>query len=171
MKIIQQRFEASFFPKRSQHMASGSLSHLCEVSALRQKALTELLVDIAWLLKEPASESSRQTISSSEVQRFNHLFSFLIYNESTTILEKMLQNMKILMDKIELNSAVNGISDSDMGLLLKYMDYAREMFCQKVKKNEGPMQHSENVVLKMISSSQSCLQGSLLVPSANQVRT
>lgn len=168
MKIIQQRFEASFFPKRSQFMASGSLSHLCEVSALRQKALTELLVDIAWLLKEPASESFRQTISSSEVQRFNHLFSFLIYNESTTILEKMLQNMKILMDNIELNSAVNGISDSDMGQLLKYMDYAREILCQKVKKNEGPMQHSENIVLKMISSSQSCLQGNLLVPSTKQ---
>ncbi|KAH9683166.1 Squamosa promoter-binding-like protein 7 [Citrus sinensis] len=168
INIIQQRFEASFFSKRSQFMASGLLSDLCEVSALRQKALTELLVDIAWLLKAPASESFRQTISCSEVQRFNQLLSFLIYNESTTILEKMLQNMKILMNNIESNIAVNGISDSDMGLLLKYMDYARGILCQKVKKDKGPMQHSGNIVPKMISSSQSCLQANSLVPSTKQ---
>ncbi|KAH9765499.1 Squamosa promoter-binding-like protein 7 [Citrus sinensis] len=168
IKIIQQRFEASFFSKRSQFMASGLLSDLCEVSAWRQKALTELLVDIAWLLKAPASESFRQTISSSEVQRFNQLLRFLIYNESTTILEKMLQNMKIMMNNIESNTAVNGISDSDMGLLLKYMDYARGILCQKVKKDEGPMQHSGNIVPKMISSSQSCLQANSLVPSTKQ---
>lgn len=170
MKIIQQRFEASLIPKRSQLMASDSLSDLCGISALRQKTFTELLVDIAWLLKVPAAESFLHFMSSSRVQRFNCLFSFLINNESTAILEKVLQNLKILMDNMEFNSAINGISDADLGLLLKYMDNAREILQRKLQKDGGSMQCAGNIVQERICDSQSSFQSNLPVPSTSQVR-
>ncbi|KAA8527510.1 hypothetical protein F0562_034775 [Nyssa sinensis] len=55
MKTMQQKFDASFCSKQSQFAAANSLSDSCEVSLLRQRAVSGFLLDIAWLLKEPST--------------------------------------------------------------------------------------------------------------------
>ncbi|KAL5852517.1 hypothetical protein ACOSQ3_007635 [Xanthoceras sorbifolium] len=163
MKLIQHRIEASLFPERSQFVAGGSICNLCGISALRQTALSEFLLDIAWLLKVPASETCQQIMSASQIQRFNSLLSYLIHNESTAILEKMLQHLKILIDRMGLNSALIVSMDTDIGLLLRYMDYAKDILNQKLQKDGGLMQHSRDIVPKLCSGSQSCFQSNLRV--------
>ncbi|EEF45453.1 squamosa promoter-binding-like protein 7 [Ricinus communis] len=125
MKIIQQRFDASHLPKGSQ----------CEVSAQRQMAFSELLVDIAWLLKKPSSESSQRIMSSSQIQRLNSLLNFLLLHEATAILDKALKNLKIIL--METEREVSGSSDADMKLLQKHVDWAWNILYQKVKKRDG----------------------------------
>ncbi|KAI9195106.1 hypothetical protein LWI28_011737 [Acer negundo] len=168
MKLIQYRIEASLFPERSQFVAGGSICNFCGVSALRQAASSEFLLDIAWLLKVPSSESFQQIMSASQIQRFNSLLSFLIHNESTTLLEKMLQHLKILIDKMGLNSAVIVSRDTDIVLLLKFMNYARDILHQKLQKDGGLTEHSRNIVPKLCTGSESCFQSDLLVSVMNQ---
>ncbi|KAJ0092186.1 hypothetical protein Patl1_25532 [Pistacia atlantica] len=170
MRIIQDRFEASHFPERAPSVSNGSLFDLCEASTLRQTAFTELVLDIAWLLKVPASESFQQFMSSSQVQRFNSLFNFLLNYESTAIMEKMLQNLKILMDNTGLNRGIEVTMDSDMGLLLGNMDHVRDILDQKLQKNGEIIPHSGNIVTEKSHCSQSCstTTSNVLVSITNQ---
>ena len=160
MKILQQRFDA----------AIGRMSDSCEVSTLRQSKFSEFLLDVAWLLKEPASEKFQQFITASQIQRFNSLLSFLICNDSTTILEKLLQKLKILISNMEFNSMVNGTYDADLSLLQKYMDNARDILRKKRKKSESSMQSGS--VPNGDCFSQSCFQDNVIsVPINKKVRT
>ncbi|KAJ9154425.1 hypothetical protein P3X46_027759 [Hevea brasiliensis] len=136
MKIIQQRFASS-------HLSSGSQ---CEFSAHRQMAFSELVVDIGWLLKKPSSESFHQITRSSQIQRLNSLLNFLVHHESTATLDKILQNLKIILDEMEKNRVAYGISDSEMFLLQKYMDSASDILLQKVKKSDDLAIHWEYTV-------------------------
>uniref|UniRef100_A0A2N9ETS0 SBP-type domain-containing protein n=1 Tax=Fagus sylvatica TaxID=28930 RepID=A0A2N9ETS0_FAGSY len=156
MKILQQRFDA----------AIGRMSDSCEVSALRQSKFSEFLLDVAWLLKEPASEKFQQFITASQIQRFNSLLSFLICNDSTTILEKLLQKLKILISNMEFNSMVNGTYDADLSLLQKYMDNARDILRKKHKKSESSMQSGS--VPNGDCFSQSCFQDNVISVPINR---
>ena len=147
MKILQHRFDASLCSKGSQFFAKDP-SDSCKVSVLGQTAFSEFILDIAWLLKEPASENIQQSLTSSHIQRFNYLLNFLIHNESTTILEKMLQSLKILMDNMDLSILVNSTIDTDLRLLCKYMDRASEILHQKLHNSGGLVPHSGNSVPK-----------------------
>ncbi|KAM4126689.1 hypothetical protein ACJW30_02G033600 [Castanea mollissima] len=140
MEILQQRFDASPFLKESESVAIGPMSDSCEVSALRQSTFSEFLLDVAWLIKEPASENFQQFITASQIQRFNSLLSFLMCNDSTTILEKLLQKLKIVISNMEFNSVAKGTFDADLSLLQKYLDNARAILCKKHKKSESSMQ-------------------------------
>jgi hypothetical protein len=127
MKIIQQRFDASH---------SLIIGSECEVSTMRQTALSEFIMDIAWLLKEPSAENSQQMMTSFQIQRINSLLNFLLHHESTIILDKILKNLKIMMDKKEASGMVNGTSDTDMRLLQSYMDYASNIRHEKLQRSE-----------------------------------
>ncbi|XP_012069443.1 squamosa promoter-binding-like protein 7 isoform X2 [Jatropha curcas] len=127
IKVMQQRFDAS-------HPSNGSQ---CVVSEQRQMVFSEFILDIAWLLKKPSAESFLQFRSSSQIQRLHSLLNFLLHHELTAILDKVSQNLKIILDKIEISRVVYGISDSDMELLQKYMDWANNMLLKKAKKSDG----------------------------------
>ncbi len=110
----------------------------CEVFELRQKVFSEYLVDIAWLLKDPSSENFQQFLTSSQIQRSCYLLDFLLHCGSTTILDRVLQKLKIMLDKMEINSKVNGCNgDVEINLLQREMDHARNILCGKKVKNEG----------------------------------
>ncbi|WRX21079.1 SBP domain - like 10 [Theobroma cacao] len=141
MKSIQKRFDASLFPGGSKMSATGSLLEACEASSLRQRTYSELVLDIAWLLREPKLENFQEMMASSQIQRFNCLLSFLIHNESTVILKKVLQNLKILVEK----TGFNGANDSDIRLFEKHMDYARDILSIKLQKGESLVLHSEYI--------------------------
>lgn len=167
MKILQQRFDASLYTKGSQFFTKDSLDS-CEVSVLGQTEFSEFILDISWLLKEPASETIQQSLTSSHIQRFNCLLKFLIHNESTTILEKMLQSLRILMENLNLRIQVNSTTDSDLRLLCKYMDHASEILHQKLHNNEGLELHFGCSVPK--EDHPSCFQDNMLPVVSPEVR-
>ena len=148
MKAIQQRLDKSIFLDWPCFSSTGSRSNSCEVSSLRQIAFSEIIVDIAWLLKKPVSEKIQQILTTSQVQRFQSLLNFLIAVESTTILEKILENLNTSIDKIKLNGEGSGISDGDLRLLEKYMDYAHQRRCQILQKTGVVSLHSRSLMLK-----------------------
>ncbi|KAG5240994.1 SQUAMOSA PROMOTER BINDING protein [Salix suchowensis] len=127
MKIIQQRFDASH---------SLIIGSECKVSTMRQTALSEFIMDIAWLLKEPSAENSQQTMTSFQIQRINSLLNFLLHHESIIILDKILKNLKIMMDKKEARGVFCGTSDANMKLLQSYMDYASNIRHGKLPRSE-----------------------------------
>ncbi|XVF38595.1 hypothetical protein REPUB_Repub20aG0115800 [Reevesia pubescens] len=141
MKSIQQRSDASLFLEGSNVSATGSLFEACEASTLRQRAYSELVLDIAWLLREPKLESFQEIMISSQIQRFNCLLSFLIHNESIVILKKVIQNLKIVVEK----TGFNGTNDSDTRLLHKHMDCARDILSNKLQKGESQFLLSDSI--------------------------
>lgn len=159
MKILQHRFDASLCSKGSQFFAKDP-SDSCKVSVLGQTAFSEFILDIAWILKEPASENIQRSLTSSHIQRFNCLLNFLIHNESTTILEKILQSLKVLIDNMDLNIQVNGATDTDLRLLYKYMDHASKILHQKLHSSGGLVLHSGNSVTK--GDHPSCFHNNML---------
>ncbi|XP_022721858.1 squamosa promoter-binding-like protein 7 [Durio zibethinus] len=166
MKSIQQRFDVSFFQEGSKIPSSGSMFEACEASTLRQRAYSELLLDIAWLLGEPKLENFQEIVASSQIQRFNCLLSFLIQNESTVILKKVLLTLKIVVDK----TGFNGANDSDIRLLRKYMNYARDILGNKHQKGAGPVLLSEYIEQERNLYSQSSFTNDELsvVPNVSQ---
>uniref|UniRef100_A0A6N2L4M7 Squamosa promoter-binding-like protein 7 n=1 Tax=Salix viminalis TaxID=40686 RepID=A0A6N2L4M7_SALVM len=125
MKIIQQRFDASH---------SLIIGSECKVSTMRQ--MSEFIMDIAWLLKEPSAENSQQTMTTFQIQRINSLLNFLLHHESIIILDKILKNLKIMMDKKEARGVFYGTSDANMKLLQSYMDYASNIRHEKLPRSE-----------------------------------
>uniref|UniRef100_A0A803NA54 SBP-type domain-containing protein n=1 Tax=Chenopodium quinoa TaxID=63459 RepID=A0A803NA54_CHEQI len=73
IKLIHQKYDCSNCRKKSQCMPSGSSYGTCEVSCSRQAALSEFMLDVAWLLKQPCSEKLHCILTSSQIQRYNCL--------------------------------------------------------------------------------------------------
>ncbi|KAE8723385.1 sugar transporter ERD6-like 16-like [Hibiscus syriacus] len=163
MKAIQQKFDASLF--RGGSKISCNVSS-CETSTSQQKAYSELVLDIAWLLREPEPEIFQETMASSQIQRFNCLLSFLIQIESTVILKKVLQNLMVLVDK----PGFSGTNNADITLLRKYMDYARDILDSKLQKGERPVLISEYIERegKWFSRSSFTHDGLSIVPNGSQ---
>lgn len=163
--MIQQVFDASLFWGGSEISANRSS---CETSTLRQKAYSELVLDIAWLLRKPQLENFQETMASSQIQRFDCLLNFLIQNKSTVILKKVLQNLKNVVEE----AGFNGTDDPDTRLLQKYMDYAGDILNNKLEEGERPVLLSEYIEQEGKWYSQSSLKNDgLFVPNGSQVRT
>ncbi|CAJ2658553.1 unnamed protein product [Trifolium pratense] len=126
MKILQQKLDASLRSKQFRSASGGSVCSSCEAFVHTHTSSSDLLVDIAWLLKDPASENFDRMISASQIQRYCHLLDFLISNDSTIILGKILPNLIILTESMKSN-----INDVDMFQLLKCMQNAKDVICQK----------------------------------------
>ncbi|KAI8561527.1 hypothetical protein RHMOL_Rhmol04G0347100 [Rhododendron molle] len=137
MKIMEHRFESS-----------TSSTHECEVSVRRQPAFSQFVIDTAWLLRKPALEDLEHILALSQIGRFNRLLTFLIDNKSTSILERVLHYITILMDHTKLNKLAYGIGDSDMELLQGNLEHARDILCQRLQPNGDSVLHSGFVVQK-----------------------
>ncbi|RZC55305.1 hypothetical protein C5167_014166 [Papaver somniferum] len=131
MKMVQKNLDETLYSKRSQFGVLDAVSGSCKVFGSRQKVMSELILDIAWLLKEPNLEEDK-LLSSSKVQRLNRLLSFLIGNDSIDLLEKILQSLEDVMDAQKLFNPVN-ISDADLNLFQKYIIQARESVHKRIQ--------------------------------------
>ena len=174
METIQKRLEESLFVRGLPDVSSGGcLLNSCEASSLRHREFSEIILDIAWLLRKPSSENVQHIMTSSQAQRFNHLLNLLIFFKSTTVLDKVLENLKTLMDNVEINNPNSGSIDADMRLLQKYMDHARDILCQKLQDSGVSQLELESLVHKgdVISQSLSCIQSKQHFPIHTQVRT
>ncbi|KAF6138672.1 hypothetical protein GIB67_009866 [Kingdonia uniflora] len=94
----------------------------------KRASMSEILIDIAWLLEESKLEDILNLTTPMQIQRLNHLLSFLIENKFTVILERILQFRKILVVAENLhNSVFTKANDADIRLFEKYINQGREL--------------------------------------------
>ncbi|KAI3821975.1 hypothetical protein L1987_09555 [Smallanthus sonchifolius] len=118
IKIIQTKYYSTLHSKDSESIS-------CELAVNK---FSEVLVDMAWLLKQPIVEDMERASMSSLLQRFNFLLNFLIEYESTTVLKRVLHSLKMRI--IE-----NGdIVDTDRTLLQGTVNYATQVLNQRLDK-------------------------------------
>ncbi|KAK7359652.1 hypothetical protein VNO77_01614 [Canavalia gladiata] len=143
MKKLQQKLDISFLSKQFQSASDGSICSSCEAFTLGHASSSDLLVDIAWLLKDPTSETFDRVMTTSQIQRYSHLLDFLICNDSTIILEKILPNLIILTESMRSNIVINKINDVHITQLLKCIHNATDAVYKKHLKGGGIVVHSE----------------------------
>lgn len=165
MKTLQQKLDVSLLSKQFQSASGGSICSSCETFALSHTSSSDFLVDIAWLLKDTTSENFDRVMTASQIQRYCHLLDFLICNDSTIILGKILPNLIILTESVESNNVViNRTSDVDIMQLLNHIHNARNAVYQKHPKSESIIVHSE---MKGFILAQGCSQDNKLSVAIN----
>ncbi|KAK3440967.1 hypothetical protein EUGRSUZ_B01228 [Eucalyptus grandis] len=170
MRMLQQRVDKSLLNEGPQISDISNVPDSCGAFSQRQATLSEFILDIAWLLKEPASENLDHSFSVLEIQRFSSLLSFLMQHDSSTILEKILQRLDFLMENIELTSEISsGNNDADIRSFNTQIDQARE-FLRKHQSSKRAVLHSEHSRRKEECSHQGFSQNDVLsaVTNANQ---
>ncbi|OVA11415.1 Transcription factor [Macleaya cordata] len=130
MQMVQEKLDGSLYSTRAHFGVLDAISGSCKFFESRQKAMSELILDIAWLLKQPKSEDDK-LLSSSKIQRLNCLLSFLVQNDSIVLLGKILQSLENVMDAQKPFNPANKINDADMSLFQKYIVHAREIVHQR----------------------------------------
>ncbi|XP_058077484.1 squamosa promoter-binding-like protein 7 [Magnolia sinica] len=163
LQMIQERSSDTLCSNRlGTQFADVGVSHSCELFVSGQTATSHLLLDIAWLLKEPRLDKDETILTSVQIHRLNGLLSFLIQAESITILERILQSLKILMDAEELYDPVKKIRDADLRSFQKYMDQARKILHQRLQNSVRLTTHTENATPQLILLPQSDVEGEVL---------
>ncbi|CAL9096246.1 unnamed protein product [Musa textilis] len=109
---------------------ADAASRSCESFVLKQTGISALLLDFAWVLRNPVSEKREELPSSTNIWRLTRLSKSLLQMESFNLLEVVLR----YLDGINLPSLkckANDTWDDDWCLFLNYMNQAREMFSQR----------------------------------------
>lgn len=165
MKTMQQKVYTS---PRSRGSNFAVASSSCEASSLRQKETSEFILHVAWLLKEPLLGNVELVLNSSQFRRFNFLLDFLVQNESTVILDRVLYYMNIVLN----NSLATGVADdTDMRLCQRKINRARDILCQNLQKKVSSIVLVSDLVPKEENLNQSSENNMLsVVPVTNQVR-
>ncbi|XP_010524774.1 PREDICTED: squamosa promoter-binding-like protein 7 isoform X2 [Tarenaya hassleriana] len=151
MKLIEQKLNATLFPD-GQVSACCSFMCFCGDFEQRQTAFSGLLLDIAWSVKVPISECTEQNMNLCQIRRYNRVLDYLIQSNSASILAKVLQNMEILVNKMEPDSVIHCTSERDVRLLHENMNLARDNF-RKCSSHEQSTTNSGNIPP---SSNRSC---------------
>ncbi|KAM7488236.1 hypothetical protein LguiB_025720 [Lonicera macranthoides] len=129
IKIMQHKFDKYQVSKESKVAATSSSF---ELFVLRQKYLSELILDVAWLFKEPSPVDMQNIPVSFQIQRFNYILEVLVENESTAMLQRALKYMKIVMD----NCLTTGIADADMRVYQRNINQVTDILGQKLPQKD-----------------------------------
>ncbi|RDX83112.1 Squamosa promoter-binding-like protein 7, partial [Mucuna pruriens] len=164
MKTLQQKLDVSLLSKQFRSASGGSVCSSCETFALSHASSSDLLLDIAWLLKDTTSENFDRVMTASQIQRYCHLLDFLICNDSTIILGKILPNLIILTESMKSDVVITRTSDVDMTRLLNHIHDARNAIYQKHQKGGGIIVHSE---MEGFKPAQDCTQDNKLSVRVN----
>ncbi|XP_027353402.1 squamosa promoter-binding-like protein 7 isoform X3 [Abrus precatorius] len=159
MKTLQQKLDISLLSRQFQSASGGSICSSCEDFALRHASSSDLLVDIAWLLKDPTSETFDRLMTASQIHRYCHLLDFLMCNDSSVILGKILPNLIFLTESMKSNIVINRMGDVDMTPLLKCIHNARDAIYQNHLKGGDIGVHSEMEAFKL---AQGCSKNDML---------
>lgn len=124
MEILQQTFDIS---ASSLEQPASPPRPACGVLASRQTRFSGFLLDLGWSLKKPVLEKS---LTSSEVQRFDHLLDFLIQKGPSVILERVFSSLESSIDEND----VAGVPESDMMSLRAKMGIVRRMLDHRTQK-------------------------------------
>uniref|UniRef100_A0A1D1YJZ3 Squamosa promoter-binding-like protein 9 n=1 Tax=Anthurium amnicola TaxID=1678845 RepID=A0A1D1YJZ3_9ARAE len=128
----------------SQTADAGAIPHLCKHLVSSQTSISDLFLDIAWLLKEPKLNKNEMFSNSFHIQRLNCLLKHLLQNESFSILEKILHYLDVLMEGRDLREFTSIICDTQVRLFLNDVSNARKFLHQKGQANGKPELDSEN---------------------------
>ncbi|KAK4379946.1 hypothetical protein RND71_001808 [Anisodus tanguticus] len=102
MEEIQRKF-------CSEGSESTAVCFPCEASTSRKSEFSEFMMDVAWLLREPSSETV-QILASVQMQRFNYLLNILMESRSTIILKRVLSYFENMVKR----NMLAGITDAEM---------------------------------------------------------
>ncbi|CAN6451174.1 unnamed protein product [Victoria cruziana] len=91
----------------------------------KRKMMSEFLLDVAWLIKEPDKDET--CIQLFHVQRLNHLLEFLITNNLVNIMKKVLQLPKFVMVLGYLNKFLDREACVHVDTFHEYIRNAREI--------------------------------------------
>ncbi|EHA8586507.1 putative Squamosa promoter-binding-like protein 9 [Cocos nucifera] len=130
----------------SQNAVSGASPALCEFFVSRQNAISELLLDIAWLLKEPHIDDRESLFSLENIQRLTSLLKFLIQNRFVSIIEVVLNYWDNIVDGKGFDKSENWYSDADMRLLYEYVNHAKEILCYRTLHDVESELDSKNTI-------------------------
>ncbi|XP_039128586.1 squamosa promoter-binding-like protein 9 isoform X1 [Dioscorea cayenensis subsp. rotundata] len=109
----------------------------CESLTSRQTAMSDILLDIGWLIKNPSVEESEVAFSSINIQRITCLLEFLTRNEFVNILEEILQNIDHIIGEKGFHESVDKTSDADFELFMKQVNHARDTLSQIFEHGHG----------------------------------
>ncbi|ESW19842.1 hypothetical protein PHAVU_006G159700 [Phaseolus vulgaris] len=165
MKTLQQKLDSSLLSKQFRSASGGSICSSCETFTLSHTS-SDLLVDIAWLLKDTTSENFDRVMTASQIQRYCHLLDFLMCNESTVMLKKILPNLIILTESMKSNFLINRTSYVDTRQLLNHIHDAQIAIYQKHQKNGSIITLPEMESLKL---EQGCSQDSKIATNSQGI--
>ncbi|KAK9137065.1 hypothetical protein Sjap_007659 [Stephania japonica] len=162
MQMVQPIFNQSLRSRPGVNHAS------CEELVLRQTSMSELLLDIAWLLKEPKSEHMEEFVSSLQIRRLNCVLDFLVQNECTILLEKLLRYSKIMKNAEKLCNSTCEIND--VKLYQQLMHHAMNIVLQRFPHASNVIMHSGLTVLEGNNSCHDSSEKDLfyVAPASNQ---
>ncbi|CAI9118680.1 OLC1v1020278C1 [Oldenlandia corymbosa var. corymbosa] len=153
LKVIQQRFGLSVGSEGPEYPTSNT----CEVPIFEQRKFLDFVMDVAWLLKRPLLEKM-QTLTSTQIRRFNHVLNFLMENESTAILDRVVNHVNAMMDD---NFVAADIAATEIELFWLNLDKARDIIYRE----------SEGKGLSKNYSRKSGLGKSLVPQSSKKIAT
>lgn len=116
---------------KSQTAISGASPSFCELFVAKQTALSELLVDIAWLLKEPCIDRSEAIFNSINLQRLTCLLKFSVQNELVNVLEVILNYFDVKFGTMGTQDSDYSIPVADLELLQGYVNSAKQILNQR----------------------------------------
>lgn len=172
LEMIWQRADKVLYSESagSQFAETDGVPNSCEAFISKQTAMSDLLLDIAWLLKEPQLDKNENGLTSTQVQRMNCLLRFLIQNQCVVVLERIWHSLMNVMEAVQLYDGVNKTNDADIRSFQKYMAEARKILDHKVQCPERSITQSENCP-EMVYLQKSDIKSKMLysLPSTNQV--
>ncbi|XP_068659639.1 squamosa promoter-binding-like protein 7 [Aristolochia californica] len=145
LQFIQQEFDESRCSIRSgSQVREGrkSIMDSCKFLGLRHAKMSELLLDIAWLLKEPQLTETCSPLI--QIKRLNRLLNFLIQKNATFVLERVLQSFESMIADEESASSAGTTCGSEMGLLQEHINQARKIIDHRRKHGKNSVVHAEN---------------------------
>nr|XP_009402789.1 PREDICTED: squamosa promoter-binding-like protein 9 isoform X1 [Musa acuminata subsp. malaccensis] len=109
---------------------ADATSRSCKSFVSKQTGISALLLDFAWVLRNPVLEKREELLSSTNIWRLMRLSKFLLQMESFNLLEVVLHYLDgINLPSLKCNA--NDTWDDDWCLFLNYMNQAREILSQR----------------------------------------
>lgn len=102
-------------------------SLICEYFVSKQNAISQLLLDIAWLQRKPSLDEYKNELSTANIQRLTCLLRFLVANNSVNLLETVLCSLENLFSTEVLSNLDKYKHDADVAQLLDLVDHAKEL--------------------------------------------
>lgn len=116
----------------------------------RQIDMSDLLMDIAWLLKGPCNECNRSSFSLLNVRRLTYILQFSLRNELISVLKAILKYVSIMIDRVNFHSVEKLTVRADLVQLLEYMETATEFLNQRTEHEETGKQESLHLFMEAL---------------------
>ncbi|XP_020576508.1 squamosa promoter-binding-like protein 9 [Phalaenopsis equestris] len=126
----------TFYPNVHEH---NSISNAVLANAAISEinvTISDLLVDIAWLLREPCKDYNESLLGSLNVQRLKYILQFSMQNELITVLKAILKYVGIMIHEAGFQNSENLTVSADFDELLEFMKTAKEFLDQRIQHKE-----------------------------------